>query len=264
MKDERRKAPGLCAALLCLALTLAGCGGPQAAAETPTPAPTAEVSQATATAAPTVTPDPGPALTAEAATAVVVRTAEAEALLAEATLVFQDEFVDNRNAWFVGVLNELETDLIEDGVFKVIWSGKGTSYELYEVRELTSFIAEVDCLVVGEGDGSCSLVFGAQEDQALYKFELFADYYRLYIVQPPGEPQLLAEGNPAQLLREGEPNRLRVVRRGDDITAFVNGAPVAEAADLTYLTGKVGLSSNSYDEAGVEVWFDNFVIWELP
>lgn len=207
----------------------------------------------------------GQVQTAQAATAVVAGTAEAEALFAEASVVFQDEFVDNRNAWFVGVFNDIETDLIEDGVFKVIWAGEGTSYELYEVRELTSFIAEVDCLVrQGGGDGSCSLVFGAQEDGGLYKFELFDDYYRLYVVQAEGDPVLLLEGSPEGIVRPGEPNRLRVVRRGDDIAGYVNGVPVGEAADLTYLTGKVGVSTNSYAEGGVEIWFDNFVIWELP
>lgn len=204
--------------------------------------------------------------TIQAATAVVAGTAETEALFAEAAVAFQDEFVDNRNAWFVGVFNEIETDRIEDGVFKVIWAGEGTSYELWEVRELTNFIAEVDCLVVqGGGDGSCALVFGTQDDRGFYKYELFEDYYRLFVVPPEGDPQILAEGDPTGLVRPGEAKRLRVIRRGDEIAIALNGAPLAEASDLTYLIGKVGVSTNSYNEAGgVEIWFDNFVIWELP
>lgn len=203
--------------------------------------------------------------TAQAATAVVAGTAETEALFAQAAVAFQDEFVDNRNAWFVGVFNEIETDRIEDGVFKVIWAGEGTSYELWEVRELTNFIAEVDCLVVqGGGDGSCALVFGTQGDRGFYKYELFEDYYRLFVVPTEGDPQILLEGDPTGLVRPGEANRLRVIRRGDEIAIAVNSAPLGETSDLTYLIGKVGVSTNSYNEAGgVEIWFDNFVVWEL-
>ena len=36
------------------------------------------------------------------------------------------------------------------------------------------------------------------------------------------------------------------------------------ACGYAQVTGKVGVSTNSYAEGGVEIWFDNFVIWELP
>jgi hypothetical protein len=213
-----------------------------------------------------------------AAGAAQARTAEAEAAQAlEATAeigqlfsgareVFKDEFVDNRNAWFVGVWEEIETDKIEDGVFKVIWAGSGSSYELYEVRDLTNFIAEVDCNVAtGGADGSCGLVFGQKPDVGFYKFELFEDYYRLFIVQAEGDPPILTEGNPEGLVRPGDWNRLRVIKQGDRIRIYLNEAPLADVSDPTFPTGKVGVSTNSYLEStGVEVHFDNFVIWELP
>jgi hypothetical protein len=209
------------------------------------------------------------AATAEARateTAAVEATAETEQLFGGAVEVFSDEFVDNRNAWFVGVFQEIETDVIEDGVFKVIWADNGSSYELYEVSELANFIAEVDCRVaMGGADGSCGLVFGQQADAGFYKFELFEDYYRLFIVQPEGEPPILAEGNPAEIMRPGDWNRVRVVRQGDRIRVAVNGFPVADVDDLTFPIGKVGVSTNSYkDGPGVEVQFDNITIWELP
>ncbi len=206
------------------------------------------------------------AQTAQAATAIAAGASADEDLFAEARQIFRDEFVDNRNAWFVGVFNEIETDVIEDGVFKIRWAGNGTSYELYEVREMDNFIAEVDCQVrQGGGDASCGLVFGWQEDAGYYKYELFEDYYRLFIVFADGEPEILAEGDPTGAVRPGEPNRMRVARRGEDVAIYVNGALLDRVADLSFPTGKVGLASNSYlDEGGVELWFDNFVIWELP
>lgn len=220
----------------------------------------------------------GPARTAEAQTAeaaeasagaeqtAVAATAEIDQIFAGANVVFSDEFVDNRNNWFTGIFEEIEEDRIEDGVFKVIWSDEGSSYELYEVRELSNFVSEVDCLIREGGvDASCGLVFGQKNDVGFYKYEVFEDYYRLFTVSADADPELLVEGDPAGIIKPGEPNRLRVIKRGEEIRIYLNGVQLDALTDATYGTGKVGVSTNSYIAAGpAEVWFDNFTVWELP
>lgn len=193
-------------------------------------------------------------------------TAEIAAIFAGARQIFTDSFVDNRNAWFTGVFQEIETDKIEDGVFKVIWAANGSSYELYEVREVPNFIAEVDCVVhQGGDDGSCGLIFGQKDEVGFYKYELFNNYYRLSVVDRDGEPTQLVEGDPGGIVRPNEVNRLRVIKRGDEIKLYLNEVLLDTVSDSTYPTGKIGVSTNSYSTAGgVEVWFDNFTIWELP
>ncbi len=191
--------------------------------------------------------------------------AEINSLFANARRVFYDEFVDNRNAWFTGEFQEIELDLIEDGVFKVLWTGRGTSYELYELSSFTDFISEVDCRIVrGGGNGSCGLIFAERRNVGFYKFEFFIDYYRLSTITAEGEPVVLAEGDPRRLTRIGEQNRLRVIRQGDRIRLFVNGALAADLRDATFGAGRVGVSTACYrEEGGVEVHFDNFGIWSL-
>ncbi|MFV9506099.1 MAG: family 16 glycoside hydrolase [Oscillochloridaceae bacterium umkhey_bin13] len=206
------------------------------------------------------------AQTAQAATAEAIATSTAEALLAEARLIFRDEFVDNRNAWFTGVFQEIETNLIEDGVFKVIWSADGTSYELYEPQSFTNFMAELDCQVArGGSDGSCGLIFGQQAGVGFLKYELFDDYYRLFVVTADQGPRTLAEGDPVALIRRGEVNRLRVIRQGEQLQLWLNDQPLADVRDETFPEGKIGISTSSYaEQGGVEIWFDNFAIWALP
>lgn len=211
--------------------------------------------------------------TAQAATTqALVATTEAEmasaevyALIATGKEVFKDAFVDNRNAWFTGVFEEIETDVIEDGVFKVKWTAKGASYELYEVRGIANFVADVDCLIhQGGTDGSCGLVFDQDKDVGFYKFEVFDDYYRLSIIPNEGDPIALVEGDPAGIVKPGDVNNLRVFRRGDEIRIFLNGTLLNTLHDSTYQTGKIGVSTNSYSESDpVEIWFDNFTIWEI-
>lgn len=192
-------------------------------------------------------------------------TAEAQALFAVARQVFRDEFVDNRNNWFTGRFNEQETNEIADGVFKVTWEKQGFSYEVYEVREFTNFIAQVDCVVVAGGtDGSCGIVFAQVPDVGQYEFEVFDDYYRLS-VNFNGEWQTLLEGDPTEIVKPGESNRLQVVRSNGEIRLVLNDQLLDRSDDTTLTTGKIGVSTNCYNEnGGVEVWFDNFTIWELP
>lgn len=203
--------------------------------------------------------------TAEAATAIAAGGQPAEDVFANASEVFRDEFEDNRNAWFTGEVSDIETDAIEDGVFKVFWSGKGTTYEPYMERELGDFVAELDCKVQqGDVNGACGIIFGHETDVGFYKFEVYEDYYSLYIVPSDESAPPLIEGDPAEIINRGDWNRLRVVRQGDTISVFLNDTPLGTVSDSTYGVGNVGVSTASFaDEGGVEVWFDNFTIWEL-
>lgn len=225
------------------------------------------------TAAPRPSPPPTPDATATVASeraAAVTATAEAAvatstALQTTARQVFRDEFDDNRNAWFTGRLNQQEINTIADGVLRIAWYAEASSYELYTLQELTDFSAEVDCTVVrGVADASCGIVFAQQPDIGYYQYELFNDYFRLgrYYL---GEWELLVEGNPQAALQPGAANRLRVERSGGLTRLFLNDQYLGSSADTAMPTGRVGIASGAYNpQGGVEVWFDNFTIWELP
>ncbi len=253
--------------LLAAALLIAGCAAASGPG-TPTPPliPTPTAPPASRSTTPSAVVAPGDVERAVTATARAVTAAEMATLSGGAGEVFREPFDDNRNAWFTGVFREIETNAIEDGVFKVRWAGKGSSYELYELREVTNFIAAVDCQIYqGDLDGSCGLVFAQRRDAGFYKFELFKNYYRLYRVPPAGEPLLLVEGDPTGDMRPNAMNRLQVLRQGATIYLALNDAPLARVDDTALASGKVGLATDSYaPDGGVEIWLDNFVIWELP
>lgn len=198
--------------------------------------------------------------------AALQATVEAQQLFVSAKLIFSDEFVDNRNNWFTGSFSEEERDIIKDGVFQVHWSGKGTSFELYEVRPLTDFIVQVDCVVIkGDLNGSCGIVFAHNRGVGMYKYEVFNDYYRLSLVQTDKDVELLLEGDPKGIVKPNNTNRLKVIRHNGQVQLFLNDRLLDSDDDITFTSGKIGISTSSYDETNaVEVWFDNFFIWELP
>jgi hypothetical protein len=209
----------------------------------------------------------GEVQTAQAATAeALAASAEIEQLLASAQEVFREDFADNSNVWATGQISDIETDLIEDGVIKIIWSGKGTTYEPWVEGELTNFIATADCRVAAGGtDGSCGLIFGQRDDVGYFAFNVYPDYYSLSNAPAGGEVSVLLEGDPAEFYRTDDWNQLRVIRQGEQIRIFLNDILLGSATDASLPTGRVGLSSGSFNEAGgVEIWLDNFVIGRLP
>lgn len=186
-------------------------------------------------------------------------------LVAGATPVFRDEFVDNRNNWFIGRFNNNETNIIENGVFRVIRETSGRSYELYQVRPLTSFVAEVDCLVVDDKEGGCGIVYGQNDNVGRWDFDIYTDYFQLNLIEADGATRLL-EGDPTGIVRPNDWNRVKVIRR-DGLTFFyVNDVYLGMVDDPTFERGYVGVLTTSYQDEGageVEIQFDNFIVSEF-
>lgn len=55
-------------------------------------------------------------------------------------------------------------------------------------------------------------------------------------------------------------NHLRADCIGNTLTLYVNGNPVAQAQDVDFTEGDVGLLVGTFSEPGVDVIFDNFVV----
>lgn len=55
-------------------------------------------------------------------------------------------------------------------------------------------------------------------------------------------------------------NHLRADCSGDRLTFYVNGFQLAEARDSTLIRGDVGLLTGAFDQPGVDVIYDNFVV----
>lgn len=186
-------------------------------------------------------------------------------LEAGASVVFRDEFVDNRNNWFIGRFNDNETNIIENGVFRVIRESSGRSFELYQVRPLTDFIAQVDCLVVDDREGGCGIVYGQNDNVGRWDFDLYTDYFQLNLIEVDGATRLL-EGDPTGIVRPNDWNRVKVIRRGSLAYFFVNDVFLGMVDDSTFERGYVGVLTTSYQDDGtgdVEIQFDNFIVSEF-
>ena len=99
------------------------------------------------------------------------------------------------------------------------------------------------------------------------------DSYYFFIISSDGYYGIgIFTGNQAELLgqsamQRGDKinqgaavNHLRAECRGDALSLYVNDAPVAEIHDSTLTHGDVGLLAGAFNQPGVDVVFDNFVV----
>jgi len=66
----------------------------------------------------------------------------------------------------------------------------------------------------------------------------------------------------AFILQGGEPKHLRFDCSGNTLKGYVNGQTLAITEDADFSSGDAGLMSGSYDEGGVDISFDNFVVYK--
>lgn len=73
-----------------------------------------------------------------------------------------------------------------------------------------------------------------------------------------GQDELL----PSDAIKQGAEvvNTLRADCVGSTLTLYVNGTQVASVQDATFTTGDVGLMAGTFDTAGTDMLFDNFVV----
>ena len=55
-------------------------------------------------------------------------------------------------------------------------------------------------------------------------------------------------------------NHIQATCQGSRLALSVNGEFIAEAYDPTFASGDIGLIVGSFDQPGVDVWFDNLSV----
>jgi micrococcal nuclease len=127
----------------------------------------------------------------------------------------------------------------------------------------------VDCAVDLEGRfasdayGAYGILFGVTDEWNGYFFRVTGDQrYSLYTMVDTYESQPLVDWTFSSAIHAGgTPNHLRVVRGGAGIMLYANGNLLSTLDDATYMGNlRVGLTAESYEQAGVDARFDNFAL----
>lgn len=186
-----------------------------------------------------------------------------------ANVLFQDDFSDSSSGWDQYSDADGSTDY-DNGAYRIrvnktqytYWANPGQETLPGDVR------VEVDATKAGGPDSND---FGVicrynEGDSAadFYQFVVTSDGYAGIVVVMANKQIVLSKDGllqPYDAIQQGSAtNHITAECIGSTLTLYVNGVQVDSVTDSTLTSGDVGLIAGSYEEGGVDILFDNFVV----
>jgi hypothetical protein len=138
------------------------------------------------------------------------------------------------------------------------WSTPG--YQFQDVR------IEVEAIKIdGPDNNSYGVICRMQDDKNFYAFVISSDGYAGIIKVEEGIYQLINDQSMefASSINKGRAiNNLSVTCEGNQLSFDINGEKQFSITDDGFLNGEVGLIAGSFDEPGVDIFFDNLSVFQ--
>lgn len=185
-------------------------------------------------------------------------------------VLFQDDFSDPSSGWDQFSDTDGLTNY-EDGTYRIFidtpeftfWANPGLGETLpSDVR------IEVDATKVGGPNfndfGVLCRYSGTGSSANFYEFIITSDGYA-GIVRVTGSSQdVISTDGQLQsfdaVIQDNATNHIKAECFGDTFTLYVNDVLFTSVTDVTLTSGDVGLLASTYDEGGVDIHFDNFLV----
>ncbi len=178
-------------------------------------------------------------------------------------VLFQDDFSDSSSGW--DRVNEVEgiTDYA-NGVYRILVSTENTDVWANPGLNFSDAIAEVEATKVGgPDDNDLGLICRYQDESNFYFFIISSDGFYGIARVLDGEQELVGLDNMeySEAINQGNStNLLRAECVGETLTLFVNDQQVFQTTDTQFSSGDVGLIAGTFEVAGADIHFDNFVV----
>lgn len=210
----------------------------------------------------TRTPTPEPS-----ATLVLTPTATATLTplpLTGGTLILFDNFESLEN-WYTGRTEDYVLEFLEGGyrIFVNLLTGPSPVYSVHE-QPYGDIRVEVDVMRVrGPDGGYFGLVCRFNDAKNYYRFVIDQDGYYEIAKKVNGVFSILGSGTQRHLFRVGgQVNHLRGDCYSGTLTLYVNDERILQVMDGDLTNGGTGLVVGTNLEAGLEVLFDNFALYQ--
>ncbi len=181
-------------------------------------------------------------------------------------ILFQDDFSDPDSGWDRRQDSDGVTDYTGDGAYRIrvdtpnleVWANPGRNFK--DVR------IEVDATkVAGPDDNDFGVLCRYVDTQNFYFFLISSDGYFGIGKKVNDETQVIGAENLEShtAIRQGTTtNHIRADCVGNTLSLYANGTLLRTVSDDTFQEGDVGLMAGTYAEPGVEIFFDNFVVYK--
>jgi hypothetical protein len=184
--------------------------------------------------------------------------------LPSGSVLYQDDFSRNSSGWDRMQANEGIMDY-DAGGYRILVNSLQTNFWTTPHQNFTDVRIEVDNGKLAGPDENRIGVVCRFNGSDYYFFIISSDGYYGVGLFSGGKAALLgqAEMQPSENINKGlAVNHLRADCVGNTFTFYVNGFHLAQVQDATLASGDVGMLAGTFGTSGVDIVFDNFVVFQ--
>jgi hypothetical protein len=184
--------------------------------------------------------------------------------LPSGAVLFQDDFSNPASGWNRLLVNEGVMDY-DGGGYRILVNGLQMNFWATPGRDFRDVRIEVDAgKLAGPDENRIGLVcrFNGMD---YYFFIISSDGYYGLGIFTGGQAALLGQGEmlASPSIHQGlAVNHLRADCTGSTLTFYVNGFQLTQVQDGRLVSGDIGLLAGTFDASGVDIIFDNFVVFQ--
>jgi len=177
--------------------------------------------------------------------------------------LFQDDFSQPGNGWTLTV-NDGGIVGYDGGGLRMLVMAAHHDFWSTLGQDFTNVRLEADALKYrGPEENRIGLICRYQNPDNFYFFVYSSDGYYAIGKVKDGQRRLIGQTEMQQTaaIQTGmNLNHLRADCLGQSLSFYINDLPVAIGQDADFSQGDVGLLTGTFDQGGVDVVFDNFVV----
>ncbi len=179
-------------------------------------------------------------------------------------VLFQDDFSDSHSGWDTWE-DEVSMVKYQDGGLRILVGEEEYDYWTSPGEKYLDTRVEVEAAKLsGPDDNDFGILCRYKDPDNFYALLISSDGYAGILKVKDGAYNLISGESMDyfEVIQKGSAvNRLEARCVGSKLALSVNGQEMLSVDDFDFMYGEVGLIAGSYDEPGVDIFFDNFIVY---
>ncbi len=181
-------------------------------------------------------------------------------------VLFQDDFATSKGNWLVNEDQSGSRQYADGELLFRITDAQVNAWSYPKGLKFQDVFIEVQATrTAGDANNIFGILCRYQDKSNYYQLLVSSDgYYDISKVSGGQRIPLIADQLlPSEAIPQDEPTLLLGAEcSGDRLVLSVNRVQIARASDSEFESGNVGLIAGAFEKPGVEVRFDDFVVWK--